>query len=632
MMKGTFVKNIFVIIFVFLFTLISFAQKESYVPLNIKPAYEKGTRSFDGKPGSNYWQNKSEYNIKVKLDPRTKLLQGSEQVVYFNNSPDTLSRIVVRLYQNIGTPTARRDFYLDEKAITEGIKLNRVSINEADIDLTNKEISRVLGTNLILNLTEKLTPKKSIKLSFDWEFKMPDVESIRFGSYDSTSMFVAYWYPQISVYDDIDGWDRMDYTGTLEMYNDFNNYEVSYTVPTGFQIWSTGVWQNPDEILNQKYLDRYYLAWKSDNVINIITKEDLVSKNIYKTPNGFHTLKFKADNVPDFAFGISDHYLWDANSFNPKKGIEERVYVAAAYKQSSSDFKDVAYYAKETLKYFSYEIPGVPFPYPSATVFNGSGGMEFPMIVNNGSEDTKTGTVGLTSHELAHQYMPFYMGTNERKYPFMDEGWAVMLPFDFQERMAEGNTPRVRTATGFENFSGNEYELPLMVPSPTINWRSYRISAYNRPAIAYDILRKTLGDELFLKSLHTYMERWHGKHPIPTDFFFTFNEVVGKDLGWFWKPWYYDFTHPDLAITKVKQKKNSIIVEVLNKGKIPLPVKLEVMSGDIVIKELLKTAEVWNSGKDKIEVKFDGVKNFDAVILGGDQIPDVNSINNVYFK
>jgi len=632
MMKGTFVKNIFVIIFVFLFTLISFAQKESYVPLNIKPAYEKGTRSFDGKPGSNYWQNKSEYNIKVKLDPRTKLLQGSEQVVYFNNSPDTLSRIVVRLYQNIGTPTARRDFYLDEKAITEGIKLNRVSINEADIDLTNKEISRVLGTNLILNLTEKLTPKKSIKLSFDWEFKMPDVESIRFGSYDSTSMFVAYWYPQISVYDDIDGWDRMDYTGTLEMYNDFNNYEVSYTVPTGFQIWSTGVWQNPDEILNQKYLDRYYLAWKSDNVINIITKEDLVSKNIYKTPNGFHTLKFKADNVPDFAFGISDHYLWDANSFNPKKGIEERVYVAAAYKQSSSDFKDVAYYAKETLKYFSYEIPGVPFPYPSATVFNGSGGMEFPMIVNNGSEDTKTGTVGLTSHELAHQYMPFYMGTNERKYPFMDEGWAVMLPFDFQERMAEGNTPRVRTATGFENFSGNEYELPLMVPSPTINWRSYRISAYNRPAIAYDILRKTLGDELFLKSLHTYMERWHGKHPIPTDFFFTFNEVVGKDLGWFWKPWYYDFTHPDLAITKVKQKKNSIIVEVLNKGKLPVPVKLEVMSGDIVIKELLKTAEVWNSGKDKIEVKFDGVKNFDAVILGGDQIPDVNSINNVYFK
>ncbi len=632
MMKGTFVKNIFVIISVFLFTLNSFAQKESYVPLNIKPAYEKGTRSFDGKPGSNYWQNRSDYDIKVKLDPVTKLLQGSEQVVYFNNSPDTLSQIVVRLYQNIGTPTARRDFYLDEKAISEGIKLNRVSINETDIDLTNKKVSRVIGTNLFLNLNEKLNPKKSIKLSFDWEFKMPVVESIRFGSYDSTSMFVAYWYPQISVYDDIDGWDRMDYAGTLEMYNDFNNYKVSYTVPADFQIWSTGVWQNPDEILNQKYLDRYKLAWKSDDVVNIITKEDLASKNIYKTQNGFHTLIFKADNVPDFAFGISDHYLWDANSFNPKKGIEERVYVAAAYKQSSSDFKDVAYYAKETLKYFSYEIPGVPFPYPSATVFNGSGGMEFPMIVNNGSEDTKAGTVGLTSHELAHQYMPFYIGTNERKYPFMDEGWAVMLPFDFQERMAEGNKPRVRTSTGFENFSGNEYELPLMVPSPTINWRSYRISAYNRPAMAYDILRKTLGDDLFLKSLQTYMERWHGKHPIPTDFFFTFNEVVGKDLSWYWKPWFYNFTHPDLAITKVKQKKNSIIVEVLNKGKLPVPVKLEVMFHDVVIKELSNTAEIWNTGKDKIEVKVDGVKNFDAVILGSDQIPDVNSIDNVFFK
>ena len=276
-------------------------------------------------------------------------------------------------------------------------------------------------------------------------------------------------------------------------------------------------------------------------------------------------------------FGISDHYLWDAVSFIPDRNSERRVYCTAAYKETSKDFVDVAYYAKEALKYYSYEMPGIPFPYPSATVFNGSGGMEFPMIVNNGSASTKAGTVHLTSHELCHQYLPFYMGTNERKYPFMDEGWAVMLPFDFQERMAEGYTPRERYASYYEEFAGNEYDLPIIIPSPTISYRSYRTSAYNKPAMAYEILRQMLGDKLFKKAMQTYMERWNGKHPIPTDFFFTFNEATGQDLGWFWKRWFYDFGFPDLAISNVKQKNNSLIVTLLNKGHLPLPIKLQVM-------------------------------------------------------
>lgn len=615
-----------------MFTVITAAQKNSYIPLNIKPAYEKGTRSLDGKPGSIYWQNKSEYNIKVNLDPRTKLLQGSEEIIYYNNSPDSLARIVIRLYHNISKPNAIRDFYLNERAINDGVQLKKISVRNNEIKIDDKSLLNVTGTNLSIKLLEKLAPKSKINFSIDWEVKIPEVQSIRYGSYDSTSMFVAYWYPQISVYDDIDGWDRMDYAGTLEMYNDFNDYNVELNVPAGFQVWATGVWQNADEILNQKYLDRYNLAWKSDEVIKIIEQTDLVSNDIYKTKSGFHTLKFKADYVPDFAFGISDHYLWDATSFEIDKSSGKRVYVATAYRESSKDYPENAQYAKETLKYFSFEIPGVLYPYPSATVFNGAGGMEFPMIVNNGSEDSKAGTVGLTSHELAHQYMPFFMGTNERKYPFMDEGWAVMLPYDFQERMAEGNTPRIRTVKGYESFAGNEYDLPLMIPSPIISWRSYRISAYNKPAIAYDILRKTLGDELFLKALHTYVENWNGKHPIPTDFFFTFNEVTKQDLGWYWKPWFYQFSYPDMAITKVKSKRNSIVVEIKNNGSLPLPVKLQVMYNDAVIKEVYKNADTWRSGNDKIEIKINGVKNYDAVILGNELIPDVNSIDNVYFK
>ena len=379
-------------------------------------------------------------------------------------------------------------------------------------------------------------------------------------------------------------------------------------------------------------MDRYESAWKSDEVVRIITEEDLTAKDIYKTKNEFYTLKFNADNVPDFAFGISDHYLWDAVSFEPEQNSDRRVYCAAAYNLSSKDFVDVAFYAKEVLKYYSYEMPAVPFPFPSATVFNGSGGMEFPMIVNNGSASTKAGTVHLTSHELCHQYLPFYMGTNERKYPFMDEGWAVMLPFDFQERTAEGYRPRERYVENYEEFAGNEFDIPIMIPSPTISYRTYRTSAYNKPANAYEILRKTLGDKLFLKAMQTYMQRWNGKHPIPTDFFFTFNEATGQNLNWFWKSWFYNFGFPDLAISKIQSKKNSIIVEIKNIGSLPLPIKLQVMFKNEVIKEIYQTADAWKSGKDTIELKFDGVKNYDAVILGSELIPDVNSVDNVYFK
>ena len=631
-MKGTALKINFLITALIIFSFISAAQDNSYIPLNIRSAYKNNTRSYDGKPGINYWQNKSDYSINVKLDPRTKILEGSEQILYHNESPDSLSELVIRVYHNINKPNAKRDFNLNENSVTTGVSVGKIKINGELIDLADKNKVSTAGTNCIIKLNKKVAPHSNTSLEIEWSEKIPEVQSVRFGSYDSTSMFIAYWYPQMSVYDDIDGWDKMDYSGLVEMYNDFSNYDVSVSVPAGFHIWATGVWQNADEVLNQKYLDKYNLAHVSDDIVRIFQKEDLGSKELYKTKNTFHTFKFAAQNVPDFAFGTSDHYLWDAGSFTADKQSGRRVYVTTAYKESSKDFPENCLYAKETLKYFSFEIPAVPFPYPSATIFNGGGGMEFPMIVNNGSEDSKAGTIGLTSHELTHQYMPFYMGTNERKYPFMDEGWAVMLPYDFQERMADGNTPRLRTIAGYEDFGGNEYDLPMMIPTPTISWRSYRISAYNRPAIAYDNLRKLLGDELFLKALHTYMDRWNGKHPIPADFFFTFNEVTKQDLGWFWKPWFYNFSYADLSIKNVKVKNNSISVLVENTGKLPLPVKLQLMYNDEVIKEILRPADVWKTGKEIIDIRINGIKKFDAVILGGQGIRDVNSVDNVYIN
>ncbi|MEJ5263401.1 MAG: M1 family metallopeptidase [Ignavibacterium sp.] len=611
---------------IFLFALQIFPQTNYYIPRNVLKAYEKGTRSFDGKPGENYWQNSSDYKIKVKIDPKTRILTGSETIVYYNNSPDTLKEIVIRLYPNISKPSSKRDFNIPDDALTDGVKIISFRFNQNEMNPDDKNIFKFSGTNLRVILTDKIAPSSKAIIDISWSFEIPKTSFARMGTYDSTSFFIAYWYPQMAVYDDIDGWDYNEYTGFTEMYNDFSNFDVEITVPNGFHIWSTGVWQNPDEILSNEFLKRYEQAKQSDDVVRIFTKEDLTHQNRYKSKSDFHTFRFKADYVPDFAFGMSDHYLWDAVSYLTPEN--KKVYIAAAYKESSQDFVDVAYYAKETIKYFSEELPAIPFPYPSCTVWNGSGGMEYPMIVNNGSAQSKEGTVGVTSHEIAHQNMPFYMGINERKHAFMDEGWAVMLPFDFQERMTEGAQPRERNAMGFEYVAGYDMEMPLLVPSNLLTGYSYRVSAYSRPGLAYDFLRDFLGKEKFLKALHLYMKRWNGKHPIPWDFYFSFNEAVGEDLSWYWKPWFFEFGYPDLAIKSYELKDGSLKVEIERKGNLPVPIKLSLMNNETIVKELYYTADVWKSGNSTFKITVENVKDITKITLGSAKIPDSNRNNN----
>jgi aminopeptidase N len=277
-------------------------------------------------------------------------------------------------------------------------------------------------------------------------------------------------------------------------------------------------------------------------------------------------------------------------------------------------------------------MPGIPYPYPELTVFNGRGGMESPMMVNDGSSGSRAGTVGVTSHEIAHTYFPFYMGTNERKYAWMDEGWAVMLPFEFQSRSVEGNDPLKRNVMTYSAVAGREIEMPLMVLSVFLQGNSYRIASYSRSGVAYYMLRQTLGDELFKKALHTYMKRWAGKHPLPYDFFFSFNDATGEDLSWFWKPWFYEFGYPDLAINNVKVDGDVVTVTVIKKGIIPVPVSVSAFANDEDKPEAVisETASVWADGKTSVTLKLKTKKPITKIVLGDDYIPDSDKSNNEY--
>jgi hypothetical protein len=620
-------KNI-IALFLFLFAAGTLIPQSYFIPRNIQLAYDKGTRSPDGRPGKNYWQNHADYEINVSVDPVSRLLNGHERIRYYNNSPDSLSMLVIRNYHDFNLPNAARNFQINSESITEGVIIEKVLIAGKEIDLESSSVRRT-GTNMFINLANALKSNSTLELEITWNLEIPKSPYPRMGAYDDEALFIAYWYPQISVYDDIDGWDVLNYNGEQEFYYDFCNFDVKITAPNNFAVWATGMMQNPSELLQQTYLERYNLALQSDTVINIITAGDLASGNIFNQSNAANTWHYKAWNVPDFTFALSSNYLWDALSIQPE-GKQERVYVAAAYREESKDFYRVAEISRQSIEFFSSEMPAVPYPYPSCVVWNGSGGMEFPMIINNGSSSTLAGTVGVTSHEIAHQYFPFYMGINERKYAWMDEGFAVMFPFDFQERMVEHNYPRERNAAAYETFAGMESELPLIYSSYLARGTTYRMHAYSRPAFAFEFLRDFLGDEKFLSALHEFMDRWNGKHPIPYDFFFTFEDHLNENLDWYFLPWFFERGYPDLGIKDVSVSGNKISVTVEKIGNLPIPIQLAYVAedGNEVIE--YKSADIWSYGEKEIIIEKE--IDFPVVLidLGAGYIPDSNKNNNMF--
>ena len=618
----------FTIVLVLVLSALVFSQSKLYIPTNIKKTYENGTRSVDGKPGENYWINSADYKIKVSVDPPTRLVKGTEQITYFNNSPDTLNKIVLRLYQNINKIGAPRYFSLKKEAITNGITIDKIRINNRNFNLDSSSVFE--ETLQTLYLRNFLNPGDTLTFYIDWHFTIPKGDNNRMGTYDPTTFLIAYWYPQIAVYDDIDGWDQYPYTGLYEFYNDFNNFDVKITVPNTFAVWSTGELQNSKSILTEEYLNRYNEAHRSNEIIHIIDSNDVKNGKIFNSTNSTNTWHYTANHIPDFCFSMSDHYLWDATSLVVDDQTGRRVYIAAAYKKESKDFFGVDKIARDAINYLSRELPGVPFPYPSLTAFNGSSGMEYPMMVNDGSASSFGGAAQLTSHEITHQYFPFYMGINEKKYAWMDEGMAVFLPLGYQETADPNYHPRARRFSYYEKYMGTETEMPMMVPSVLLNvYQSYRNASYNRSAYAYVTLEDYLGKVKFKKALHEYMQRWNGKHPIPYDFFFTFNESTGEDLSWFWKPWFFNKGVVDLGIKSASFNNGNLKIVVENLGQIPATAKIKIITAKDTILAIA-TAGVWKTGKKEYTLNKKIESTVLKIELGNKDYSDVNRKNNEY--
>lgn len=606
-------------------------SQELYVPIEFQEAYEDGTRSLDGKPGADYWQNHSDYKISVTLDPLESTINGTATIVYFNHSPDTLDRIVIRLYQNINKAGTVKDFPLDAKDLSEGILISSLTINKKTYNVPEDTNIENTGTNLEVKDVTVL-PGKQAYINIAWSFRVPRKNIVRMGQYDSTTYFIAYWYPQIAVYDDIDGWDLNEYTGTTEFYNDFNNYEVKITAPNNFGIWAPGILQNPQDVLSAEVLSRYSHALVSDEIVNIITPADYVPETqtiVFNNSAQTNTWHFKASGIPDFTFGAAANYLWDARLADGGPG--KKVFVSAVYNPAKLDFYEVCEVACKTVELMSRELPGISFPFPSLTVFNGGGGMESPMMVNQGSNDERIWMVHTTVHESAHSYFPFYMGINERRYAWMDEGFTQMLSEYVQYELDKTIDFRARNVKRYLDYAGQFDEVPMMYPSFMVRGEMYGNHAYFRPANALNILKDFMGDVQFKRSLKEYIKRWAGKHPTPYDFFLTFEDVTDDDLDWFWQPWFFHQGYPDLAIDSVIVKDELLKIEITREGLLPVPIALTVKFKDGSTRRAYRSAAVWKAeDEDAIWIEMETDKKPAMIELGNLYIPDVDSTNNIW--
>ncbi|WP_139923104.1 M1 family metallopeptidase [Hymenobacter sp. DG01] len=595
------------------------------VPRNLQATYAKGTRAESGLPGPNYWQNSADYKLKVDFDPTTRRVAGTVDIAYHNQSPDSLHQLWFKLYPNLYQKGAPRASGISPEDVSEGVKITKLTINGQSVDVAKL---RADFTNLPVSVRRAIGPKQTAQVSITYSYILNQGSHTRTGEVEPNADFIAYFFPRIAVYDDIDGWNRTPYNGSQEFYNDFANFSADITVPKDFVVWATGDLTNADNVLTKKYAQRLQDAEKKDGITSIITEADLKTKGI-TAPSAHNTWHFEAKNVTDFVFATTDHYVWQASSLVVDPATKRRTRVDAVYNPKHKDYEEVIHFARKTVEAMSYTFPKWPFPYSHETVFDGLDQMEYPMMVNDNPTETRQDAITLTDHEIFHTMFPFYMGINETKYGWMDEGWATI-----GEWIISGIIdPKLDDDYGIAPYAAaaaTEVDVPIVTLSTQQTGTAFFLNSYPKPGLGYLYVKDMLGDELFTKALHTYIHNWNGKHPMPYDFFNSMNAGAGRNLNWFWQRWFFDGGYPDLAIQTVTKTGSGYDVVVESKGTKPVPVDLTITFADNSTQKLHRTIAVWEQGARTVTVPVASSKAVKQVKLGATLVPDSYPKDNVW--
>lgn len=610
------------IAFLFL-TQTGFAQ-ELYIPRNIKEAYEKGTRSTDGKPGKNYWQNHGKYTMDITVDAKTKVVSGTETIVYENNSNNSLDNLVIRFVNNLHKPSSPRSGEVSDDFLSSGLTITALKVDNE----VYKEDARSWGTVGTVKLKKAIAPHSKVTINIDWNYPLSK-ESGREGQIDETTFFVAYSYPRVSVFDDYNGWDKLPHTDRQEFYNDFNDYTYSVKAPKNYVVYATGDFLNPDEVLQPEFAARLKKSYITDEILHVANEQEMKSGIVTKQ-NDWNIWKFEANNISDVCFGLSDHYLWDASSVLVDKKTNRRASIQAAYDVKGTDFVNSVKNNQYALDYFSNNWPGIPYPFSKMTAFQGFADMEYPMMCNDSQLGDPVLTQLIQDHEVAHTYFPFFMGINETRYAFMDEGWATTFEYligiaEHGKEAADKFYKKFRVEHYINDISTEE-DQPIISMSTQVSGAGYGNNSYGKASLSYLALKDMLGDDLFKKSLHHYMDTWNGKHPIPWDYFNSMNTGSGKNLNWFFNNWFFTNNYIDISVKEVSKN----IVSVANTGGFAIPFDVNVVYADNSTETLHQTPAVWERNQKTARITVNTKKQIKKVTLDGGIFLDATPNNNTW--
>lgn len=614
-------------------------------PLPIEPGFsralEVGTRTPEGAPGRAYWQQRVDYQIDAELDPATARLQGEELITYHNRSPDQLPVLIFHLYQNLfsqGAPRTR------QVPITGGMTIERVRVDGEEATLIEPGAAPGSGaayqidqTLMALRLPRPVRSGDSVQVEIAWHYTVPPEGAPRTGHIDHEVYNVAQWYPQVAVYDDVQGWDAKRYLGNGEFYLEYGDFEVSITVPEGWPVAATGVLQNPEEVLTEAARRRLAQALETDEVVHVITEQDFgPGSATARTPGGQLTWVFEAEDVRDFAFATSDRYLWDATrAVVPSvDGGTKTIPVHAFYRPVAETWRRAAEYTRHSTEFHADRWH--PYVYPQITSAEGPiGGMEYPMIVFVRDFGDARTLYQVINHEVGHEWYPMMAGSNEHEFAWQDEGINTYI-----ENLATADFFDSGELEAFERdlqrylqIAGTGAEGPMMREADLFaSYEAFATASYSKPAVMLRALADIIGEETLHTALRQYSERWHLKHPQALDFFNTVEDVAGRDLDWFWQPWWYETAVLDQAVVGVAGSgTDEVAITIEDQGGAPMPIDLVVTTADGETQRVRVPVDVWLAGAKRHTETVPVSAAVQRVAIDPDaSFPDVDRSDNVW--
>jgi len=609
----------------------------------VSDAYEqavnKGTRTHDGTPGPRYWQQWADYRLEAELNPVSKRLTGKGSITYQNRSPDTLSEVYVQLLHNIFAPGSRHN--TDVPWAVEGVELSRVAAQGQELKPGDGDSPsyKVDGTVMRIRLPQPLRPGGSATFDFAWRLRIPPDGAPR-GGQDGETFYINYWYPQMAVYDDVNGWQIDQYLGNAEFYMGYGNYDVALTLPAGWLVDATGRLQNPAEVLSAQTRARLDSAAHTTSVVHVVTEADRKpGTSTTVGNNGRLTWRYRAERVRDVSWAASPKYLWDATTAlvgdanGDGRPDSTAIYSFYRPEQRRNHWDRSARYSQYSIEFFSRYLS--PYPYPHMTAVDGPtscGGMEYPMMTCIGGQWDTLGLYEVTTHEIGHMWFPMVVGSDEKRYAWMDEGLTQFDQSQSMDAFFKGFDDEARNRKNYLDYAemGNEVEL-MHHGDRYPSYPSYGVAAYYKPATILVALRGVLGQDTFNKAYKEYIKRWAYKHPSPYDFFNTFENVSGRDLSWFWRSWFFETWKLDQQIDTVTTVGDSIDITVSSRGKVPMPLRLTVTRIDGKVQRDTLPAEVWLGGDRRRTIRVAREPAVRSIEIDAEkEFPDLDRSNQVW--